>query len=631
MTAGLLRGRLARNDEPDRLQVLARCGFSCRARQVGGAGVAKSKAVDSLDTIALAPADALVLGRYRPIERLGAGGFGTVWSAYDEQLQRDVALKRVWLHADGAFPPEGSADRTAVRAGSRSPSSGLAVTAAHAAAERAEREAMAAARLSHPAIVALYEARAEGEAFYLISELVRGRTLGALLADEQLDDVEVLAVGVALAGALEHAHARGVIHRDVKPQNILVPDDPVERAIAVAKLTDFGGARLAGEDVLTRTGDVLGTLEYMAPEQCAGREADTPADLYSLALVLYEALSGVNPVRGANPAATARRIGGVLPPLERYRRDLPRELSAALDRALAPAPNARGTLAELREALQDPPERGRAGRRLRPRAPVESSPIPARRPHSTRPAVPREEQFLAQSFQADPLEDQGQQPKSKKSISIPRAVWMAATVAAVVWQSVLGRPGVALLALAAAAPLLLARRTPLAALTAALAPALGAVGLAGAFPAVAGQAAGWRARAGVAALGWWWLCLAEPLLGRRLWLAPPAGTSAAAGWERSLTGAAEHALGPLLSSGVLLGGALWAAAALVLPWLVRGRSAALDVVAASVWTAALVVAEPLLDHGLPLAAAAPQPRGALLAGVLGGVLAVAARAARGTV
>ncbi|HWX75257.1 MAG TPA: serine/threonine-protein kinase, partial [Solirubrobacteraceae bacterium] len=214
----------------------------------------------------------LVLGRYRLRERLGAGGFGVVWRAYDESLEREVALKRIWL-------PDGDS-------------------------ERATREAQAAARLSHPAIVALYEASAAQDAFYLISELVRGDTLARLIRERALSDTRVLQIGVALSEALAHAHARGVIHRDVKPQNVLVPHErehgsPGRRGSpAVAKLTDFGGARLAGDDVLTRTGDVLGTLAYMAPEQSEGHEAGPSADLYSLALVLYEAFSGVNPVRG---------------------------------------------------------------------------------------------------------------------------------------------------------------------------------------------------------------------------------------------------------------------------------------------------------------------------------------------
>ncbi len=233
--------------------------------------------------------DDLVLGRYRLLECLGAGGFGVVWRARDELLHREVAVKRVSLGPD-------------------------------VDSERASREALASARLAHPAIVALYEACAIQDAFYLISELVHGRTLAQLIASRALSDEQVLEIGVALASALAHAHARGVIHRDIKPQNVLVPDQLEERAptsegfLGAAKLTDFGGASLAGEDVLTCTGDVLGTLAYMAPEQSEGREVGEQADLYSLALVLYEALTGANPVRGATPAATARRIGGSVPP-----------------------------------------------------------------------------------------------------------------------------------------------------------------------------------------------------------------------------------------------------------------------------------------------------------------------------
>ena len=130
----------------------------------------------------------------------------------------------------------------------------------------------------------------------------------------------------------------------------------------MAKLTDFGVAHLAGDDPLTRTGDVVGTLAYMAPEQAAGKRVDERADLYSLALVLYEALAGVNPVRAGSPAATARRVGTVLPALRRSRKDLPEALGAAIDRALRPRPDERGTLdelaAELAESLPEVSDEG---------------------------------------------------------------------------------------------------------------------------------------------------------------------------------------------------------------------------------------------------------------------------------
>src|ERR1700682_5258458 len=140
----------------------------------------------------------LTLGRYRLLERLGTGGFGVVWRAYDELLRREVAVKRIPLGPGG--------------------DSG-----------RASREALASARLSHPAIVGLYEASAVGEDFYLISELVDGQTLAQLIASHSLAHEAGIEIGIALADALSHAHSRGVIHRDVKPQNVLVPhrlDDP---------------------------------------------------------------------------------------------------------------------------------------------------------------------------------------------------------------------------------------------------------------------------------------------------------------------------------------------------------------------------------------------------------------------
>ena len=193
---------------------------------------------------------------------------------------------------------------------------------------RAEREALAAARLAHPGIVALYEAGRDDDAYYLVSELVRGRTLGELERDGALSDLDVVRIGAALCDALEHAHARGVIHRDVKPANVMVPEASDDGA-GVAKLTDFGIARLADAAALTRTGDVVGTLAYMAPEQAEGRRVTGAADLYALALVLYEALSGSNPVRAEGAAATARRVGMRLPPL---RPPAPRPAARALRR-----------------------------------------------------------------------------------------------------------------------------------------------------------------------------------------------------------------------------------------------------------------------------------------------------------
>ncbi len=573
--------------------------------------------------------DELVLDRYRLVERLGAGGFGVVWRAYDQLLRREVAVKRVWLGVGG-----GSID-----------------------GERASREAHATARLSHPAIVALYEACAVDDAFYLISELVDGDTLAQLIAEDTLDDEEVLEIGVALAGALSHAHARGVIHRDIKPQNVLVPhpvqDGATPQALrAAAKLTDFGGASLVGEDALTRTGDVLGTLAYMAPEQSEGREVAAPADLYSLALVMYEALCGINPVRGATPAATVRRIGRRLPPLQRSRRDLPLALTRSLDRALSAAPGERGTLEELRLALlaclegelRRPRRRGRSRAQLHPPAADPATgartPAPTLEPVALRASPPPVTPATVfpgshRPHVEGPIDAYQPDPLPPRRIALPRIVWLACAAVAVGWQVFAGRAGVGLLLLAALLPLVLApvqgRGSRLGAgwLVCALAPVLGLAGLAGAFPALAGQASRWRDRAAVAALGYWWLALAGPLLQRRLWLVHASVPRAE--WEGSLSVTATHIIAPLLTLGLLLGALLWASGAAVLPWLVRGRSAALDLLAVAIWSAAIAAASPALDAGLTAHAAHPSPRGAVLGAILGGMLAVGARALRGPV
>ena len=262
----------------------------------------------------------LVLGRYRLERRLGAGGFGVVWLAWDEKLEREVAVKAIPIEEGGG--------------------------------DRAEREARAAARLNHPGIVAVYELAADEHEVYLVSELVRGRTLAELVQAGAVADRDVARIGAVLCDALEHAHARGVIHRDVKPQNVMVVADPAVGA-GFAKLADFGVAHLASGDPLTRTGDVVGTLAYMAPEQAEGAGVTPASDVYSLALTLYEAWTGTNPVRAGGLAATARRLGRPLPPLAGQRRDLPHGLCDLVDDALAVDPELRPTPAELRAGLAE--------------------------------------------------------------------------------------------------------------------------------------------------------------------------------------------------------------------------------------------------------------------------------------
>jgi hypothetical protein len=260
----------------------------------------------------------VVLGRYRLERRLGAGGFGVVWLGWDEKLEREVAVK--------AIPREDGGG------------------------ERVEREARAAARLNHPGIVAVYELSWDEREVYLVSELVRGRTLAELVRARAIADRDVARIGVALCDALDHAHSHGVIHRDVKPQNVMVVADPAAGA-GFAKLADFGVAHVASDNPLTNPGDVVGTIAYMAPEQAEGAKIGPTSDVYSLALTLYEAWTGTNPLRGGGVAATARRVGKPLPSLSGMRRDLPLELCDVIDDALEVDPTLRPTPKQLRAQL----------------------------------------------------------------------------------------------------------------------------------------------------------------------------------------------------------------------------------------------------------------------------------------
>lgn len=541
--------------------------------------------------------DDVVLGRYRLSRRLGAGAYGTVHQARDERLDRDVAVKVVDLE------PGGSA--------------------------RAQREVLAAARLAHPGIVTLYEAGEEDGAAYLVSELVMGRTLATLMAEGLLSDRDLARIGVALCDALAHAHAQGVVHRDVKPQNVIVPDRP-EAGAGIVKLTDFGVARLAGADPLTRTGDVVGTLAYMAPEQAEGLPAGPPADLYSLALVLYEGLTGRNPVRASTPAATARLVGTRLPGLAAERPDLPEALADALDAALDPDPGLRGTTDDLRAVLaasvprlsDDPglvaPRRQRRVAAFAPArvaAGAAAGALTALAVLELAPSPPPGG-VLAWSCLA-----------ALATAALPRAGWLAAAISVLGWLAFgAGRPGTALVVAAGVTPvpLLLPRAGLLWSLPAA-APALGALGLAGAQPGVAGTAATAARRAAVAALGFLWLALAELLSGDRLYLGPPSGAAPAHAWSGDAAAAATDALEPLARSGLLAVALVWAVAALVLPWLVRGRHLSVDIALAAAWAGGTSAAAALAARALGALPAAAEPRGAVVGALAGAAFAVAWR------
>ena len=539
----------------------------------------------------------LVLDRYRLHRQLGAGAFGTVWLARDERLERDVAVKMV--------------PRERIVGG------------------RFEREAHAAARLAHPGIVTLYEAGTDDDGAYLVSELVRGSTMGELLEAGRLSDREIIAIGAALCDALSHAHGENVVHRDVKPSNVLVPKRPATPA-SVAKLTDFGVARIVGGDTLTRPGDVIGTAAYMAPEQAEGRDAGAAADLYSLALVLYEALTGVNPVRSGTAAQRARRLGAHLPPLRRQRHDLPRELGQAIDLALRPRARERGTIMDLHAALVtvvdrmsdrtgvvEPLWRPRRGNGVesaparpladrtddRPPANGTTARLTTDRPLSASARWPERglaalaTAGLAAWLAANLLPSSSVAPFAVALLAgamvaaLPRIGWLLFVLAIAVWLSADGKTAAAVVVfLGGLLPPLLRPWRGTAWGLAAGAPALGAVGLAGAWPAVAGRARSAWARAALGATGWVWIVLGTALSGVDLYLRSPRGLPPADQWPLSVGATVHQVLEPLISSGALAPAPVWAIAAAILPWVVRGRSAAIDFVLASAWASGLVAA-----------------------------------------
>ena len=579
----------------------------------------------------------VILDRYRLQRQLGAGAFGTVWMARDERLEREVAVKIV--------------PRERIVGG------------------RFEREARAAARLAHPGIVTLYEAGADDDGAYLVSELVRGSTLGDLLEAGSLSDREIVGIGIALCDALAHAHGQDVVHRDVKPSNVLVPERPSNPA-SVAKLTDFGVARIVGGDTLTRTGDVVGTAAYMAPEQAEGREAGPEADLYALALVLYEGLTGVNPVRTGTAAQRARRLGAHLPPLRRQRRDLPRELGQAIDLALRPRVRERGTLEDLRHALASASDHvsdapGVVAPAWRPRHALEAPAAPAA------PAAPRVPRPDPHDPHEDPNRDPNQGPSEHAGrapvrwphralaalataaltawltthllpsaspvaslaaalvaatlvAALPRLGWLVSAGALTVWLALADKSGAAVvIALGALVTPLLAPWRPTIWGLPAGAPALGVLGLAGAWPALAGRARGALTRAALGAAGWVWTILATAISGTNLYLAAPPGSLAPERTNLSVELTLSHVLRPLVASGALAPAVVWAGAAVILPWLVRGRSAAVDFVLASAWAAGLVAATYAALRTVHGSLAGATLRDAVLGGVAGFAIALA--------
>jgi eukaryotic-like serine/threonine-protein kinase len=265
-----------------------------------------------------------IAGRYQIERRLGLGGMSTVHLAMDTRLERHVAIKLLAEHlAD---------DPTFV--------------------SRFQREAMAAARLVHPNIVQVFDSGLDPDSgrHFIVMEYVPGQSLAEILRDRpQLGVDETLAVVVQACHGLDYAHRQGVVHRDVKPGNLLRSPD------GIVKLADFGIARATDQSSITQVGSVLGTAAYLAPEQAAGEEAGPQADLYSLGVVTYQTLAGRLPYEAGSLSELVLKQQREAPPrLDQLRSDVHPALAAAVAVALSISPRARYASArEMGDALDD--------------------------------------------------------------------------------------------------------------------------------------------------------------------------------------------------------------------------------------------------------------------------------------
>ncbi|MEV1066156.1 serine/threonine-protein kinase [Streptomyces sp. NPDC050263] len=268
----------------------------------------------------------LIAGRYRLLAKLGHGGMGTVWRAKDETVDREVAVKEPRV-------PDHLPERERANA-----------------FERMRREARAAARLDHPAVVNVHDVAVVDGRPWIVMELVRGRSLGDVLQEGTLSAREAARVGLELLGALEAAHAAGILHRDVKPDNVLLGRH--ERVV----LTDFGIAQIEGETNLTDTGGFVGSPEYIAPERVLGQRPGPASDLWSLGVVLYAATEGVSPFRRSNTPATLQSVLNAVPaPPAAAQGPLAQAVNGLLDKDPARRPAAAQVRALL-EAAANPPE-----------------------------------------------------------------------------------------------------------------------------------------------------------------------------------------------------------------------------------------------------------------------------------
>lgn len=321
-----------------------------------------------------------IAGRYQLIEKIGVGGAAYVYLARDTLLGRDVAVK--------VLTPGAAADPEFV--------------------QRFKREARAIAGLEHPNVVTVYDWGSSPEAHYMVMEYAPGGNLADYLQRAgRLDEEESLALAGGIAAGLEVAHSRGIIHRDVKPRNVLLD------ARGQPEVADFGAAHAAGLTQLTRTNAVVGTASYLSPEQAQGREVDERSDVYSLGVVLYEMLTGRPPFVGDSMVDVAMQHVGAAPlPPRKLRPSLSPAVEKIVLKALAKKPagrfqsarEMRDAIERVREEIHHPESAKQSNRSVRAIA-VPSPPRPARRPSS---------------------EGSGRQPWMRALLAVPLALLLGA-------------------------------------------------------------------------------------------------------------------------------------------------------------------------------------------------------------
>lgn len=271
--------------------------------------------------------DAKTIGRYRILGELGRGAMGVVYRAEDPVLERPLAIKTIFIPADDKERKEYEA--------------------------RFTQEARAAGKLSHPGIVTIYDVGHEGEMVYMTMELLEGTDLAARAASQRLSVREALQIALQIAEALAFAHERGVVHRDIKPPNIML------LAGGRVKIMDFGIARMRSSDLKTQTGLMMGTPRYMSPEQVSGRPVDHRSDIFSLGTVLYEMLTGTKLFAGEDTTEIMYNVSQLRPlPPSRINRQVSPMLDLVVAKALEKSieeryQDARQFASDLRASLSE--------------------------------------------------------------------------------------------------------------------------------------------------------------------------------------------------------------------------------------------------------------------------------------